>query len=62
MITKNAVLHTRISADLLQESQEIAKALNMHHSTFVRKALEEKIRGTKRMLKVMEIVKSSEKG
>ena len=57
MITKNAVLHTRISADLLQESQEVAEKLGMPHSKFVREALREKVNGSNRRLKVMGIVK-----
>ena len=53
-------LEIRLPKDLLKSSQDTAKALNIHHSTFVRQAIEEKIKGTNRMIKVMEIVKPFE--
>jgi predicted DNA binding CopG/RHH family protein len=43
MITKNSTLHIRIPESELKASQDTAKALNMHHSEFVREAIKEKI-------------------
>jgi len=40
-------LEIRLPKDLLKSSQDTAKALNMHHSTFVRQAIEEKIERVK---------------
>ena len=53
----NDRLEIRLPSELLKSSQDTAKALNMHHAQFVRQAIEEKIKGSKRRLKVMEIVK-----
>ena len=61
MQINNKALSTRIPETLLKESQEVAEKLGMHHSTFVRQAIEEKMNGSKRRLKAMEIVKPSHK-
>jgi len=46
MQIKNSTLHIRIPESELKASQNTAKALNMHHSEFVRLAIKEKINST----------------
>jgi len=47
LIINNKALYTRIPETLLNDSQETAKSVNMHHSQFVREAIEEKIERVK---------------
>jgi len=54
-------LEIRLPKELLNSSKSTAKAINIEHSTFVRQAIEEKIKGSNRHLKVMGIVKPSHK-
>ena len=57
MITKNSTLHIRIPESELKASQETAKALNMHHSEFVREAIKEKVRSAITRARLAKIVK-----